>query len=142
MQASRRTWRIGQVQDVDVYFPIYRDTMEHRAASLVGQKLAAAQLIYGDSVQGALVDQADSGHGFLADLARSVIEDAQVADLSHLFRQVSVSGGNGDGNSEFIGATPSAPVCEVDEISAGAEAALGEPTAILIPASTRQMAMF
>ncbi|MCL5952183.1 MAG: DUF6094 domain-containing protein [Chloroflexi bacterium] len=142
MQASRRTWRIGQVQDVDVYFPIYRDTMEHRAASLVGQKLAAAQLIYGDSVQGALVDQADSGHGFLADLARSVIEDAQVADLSHLFRQVSVSGGNGDGNSEFIGATLAAPVSEVDEISAGAEAALEEPTAILIPASTRQMAMF
>jgi len=92
MQASRRTWRIGQVKDVDVHFVVYRDTMEHRAASLVGQKLAAAQLLYGDSVEGALIDQSDSGHGFLADLARSVIERAEVTDLNQLFRQVSLGG--------------------------------------------------
>jgi SNF2 family DNA or RNA helicase len=106
MQASRRTWRIGQTRDVDVHFPVYRDTMEHRAASLVGQKLAAAQLLYGDSVEGALVDQSDSGHGFLADLARSVIERADVSDLGYLFRQVSV-GGNDHANasSQFIGAS-------------------------------------
>jgi len=84
MQASRRTWRIGQVHNVDIHFAVYRDTMEHRAASLVGQKLAAAQLLYGDSVEGALIEQADSGHGFLADLARGVIEKSKVDDLSHL----------------------------------------------------------
>lgn len=59
MQVSRWTWRIGQTCDVDVHFAVYRDTMEHHAASLVGQKLAAAQLLYGDSVEGALVEQAD-----------------------------------------------------------------------------------
>ncbi len=140
MQASRRTWRIGQVHDVDVHFAVYRDTMEHRAASLVGQKLAAAQLIYGDSVQGALVDQADSGHGFLAELARSVIERSEVADLSHLFRQVSMAGGNGHATSEFIGAELSEESDDA-EISAGMQAALQEASMPLV-ISTRQMALF
>jgi hypothetical protein len=40
-------------------------------------------------------EQADSGHGFLADLARSVIQRSEVADLKHLFRQASRSNGNG-----------------------------------------------
>lgn len=142
MQASRRTWRIGQVQDVDVHFAVYHDTMEHRAASLVGQKLAAAQLIYGDSVQGALVDQADSGHGFLADLARSVIEDAQIPDLSQLFRQVSMAGGSDHSNSEYIGAALNAERDEMMKMGQGADAAMDEPSPLFIPASTRQMSLF
>ena len=144
MQASRRTWRIGQVNDVDVHFVVYRDTMEHRAASLVGQKLAAAQLLYGDSVEGALIEQSDSGHGFLADLARSVIEGAEVTDLNQLFRQVSLGGGNGHANagSEFIG-TP-LPELSVDasEIGLGADAALSQSHLRTIPTSTRQMVLF
>ncbi len=102
MQASRRTWRPGQTHNVDVYFAVYRNTMEHRAASLVGQKLAAAQLLYGDSVEGALVDQSDSGRGFLADLARSVIDKSEVPDLSHLFRQLTVGGGNESGANQYL----------------------------------------
>ncbi len=143
MQASRRTWRIGQTRDVDVHFPVYRDTMEHRAAILVGQKLAAAQLLYGDSVEGALVEQSDSGHGFLADLARSVIERADVSDLGCLFRQVSV-GGNGHANasSEFIGASLSATTIDANEIAVGSNAALSEPQVFVNSVSTRQMALF
>jgi hypothetical protein len=143
MQASRRTWRIGQTQDVDVHFVVYRDSMEHRAASLVGQKLAAAQLLYGDSVEGALVEQADSGHGFLADLARSVIEGADVPDLGSLFRQVSL-GGNGNGNAsrEFIGATLPVMTSETSELMAGSMAAMnGMPTLNQV-VSTKQMALF
>ncbi len=146
MQASRRTWHIGQTRDVDVHFAVYRDTMEHRAASLVGQKLAAAQLLYGDSVEGALVEQSDSGHGFLADLARSVIEGADVSDLGTLFRQVSL-GGNGTGASEFIGAslpalTADATEIDATEIDADSVAALSEPRVSVIPVDTRQMALF
>jgi SNF2 family DNA or RNA helicase len=141
MQASRRTWRIGQTRDVDVHFAVYRDTMEHRAASLVGQKLAAAQLLYGDSVEGALVEQSDSGHGFLADLARSVIEGADVPDLGSLFRQVSL-GGNGNATGEFIGSRLSALTTDASEIAAGSVAAISEPCVLANATSTRQMALF
>ena len=116
--------------------------MEHRAAILVGQKLAAAQLLYGDAVEGALVQQADSGRGFLADLARSVMDGAQVADLNHFFRQVSAGNGNRDGNAAFIGAAMPATSEEAVEMTRGIEAAMGEPSALAIPPSTRQMALF
>lgn len=142
MQASRRTWRIGQVNDVDVHFLVYRDTMEHRAASLVGQKLAAAQLLYGDSVEGALVDQADSGHGFLADLARSVIEGAHVTDLGKLFRQASRSIGHGHGESGFIGAVLPSGNRDEAEITAGVSEALQDSFALKAPTSARQISLF
>jgi hypothetical protein len=85
-QAARRTWRLGQVDDVVTYYAVYADTMEHRAMGLIAQKLAAALLLTGDEVGGALVEQTDSGHGFLADLSKSVISGAQIADLNSLFR--------------------------------------------------------
>lgn len=86
-QAARRTWRLGQVDDVKVFYAVYADTMEHRAMGLVAQKLAAALLLTGDVVEGALVQQTDSGRGFLADLAKSVINGSQIADLNALFRE-------------------------------------------------------
>ncbi|MFQ5343916.1 MAG: helicase-related protein, partial [Anaerolineae bacterium] len=60
-QASRRSWRLGQTEPVEVYFAVYADTMEHRAVAHVGAKVAAAQLLYGDDVAGALVEQAGAG---------------------------------------------------------------------------------
>ncbi len=101
-QAARRTWRLGQVDDVVVYYAVYADTMEHRAMGLVAQKLAAALLLTGDAVEGALVQQSDSGRGFLADLAKSVIERSQIADLNSLFRERSHENKQ---VSEFLGAT-------------------------------------
>jgi len=143
MQASRRTWRIGQTQDVDVHFVVYGDTMEHRAATLVGQKLAAAQLLYGDSVEGALVEQSDSGHGFLADLARSVIEGADVPDLGCLFRKISIGGsGHADERGEFIGSSLPTLATDATEILADTVAALSEPKVVANSASTHQMALF
>lgn len=142
MQASRRTWRIGQVNDVEVHFAVYHDTMEHRAAILVGQKLAAAQLLYGESVEGALIDQADSGHGFLADLARSVIEGAQVTDLGNLFRQVSHSNGNGHGEAEFIGAALPSNVRDETEIASGGSEAIQHSVTLTALTRARQIALF
>jgi len=110
----------------------------------VGQKLAAAQLLYGDSVEGALIDQSDSGHGFLADLARSVIERAEVTDLNQLFRQVSLGGGNGNGNTshEFIGSSLPALTTDASELAAGAVVAMNEMPKLQHSVSTKQMALF
>ena len=38
MQAARRSWRLGQTRPVEVYWPYYRDTMEHRAVALIGKQ--------------------------------------------------------------------------------------------------------
>jgi superfamily II DNA or RNA helicase len=86
-QASRRTWRLGQTEPVEVYFAVYADTMEHRAVAHVGRKVAAAQLLYGDDVAGALVDQAGVGGSFLEELAREVVANSEISDLGELFVQ-------------------------------------------------------
>ena len=100
-------------------------------------------MLYGDSVEGALVEQADSGHGFLADLARSVIEGADVPDLGSLFRQVSL-GGNGHSNAtnEFIGAMTMAKVMDESDLAAGGDEALGKSWVLQPLMSTRQMTLF
>ena len=84
-QASRRTWRLGQTQPVEIYFPIYAGTMEHRAVAHVGRKVAAAQLLYGDDIAGALVQEAGADYGFLESLAHEVIENAALPDLGEIF---------------------------------------------------------
>ena len=42
-QAARRAWRIGQPRDCYVYYLYYKDTMQHRAMSLMSKKMAAAR---------------------------------------------------------------------------------------------------
>ena len=55
-QACRRVWRLGQTKPVKVYYLCYADTLESKAYALIGQKIKAAQLLYGDEVSSALVD--------------------------------------------------------------------------------------
>jgi hypothetical protein len=82
-QAMRRVWRLGQARPVKVVFTVYADTMEARALRLMGQKMKAAQLLYGDEIGGAIVP--DDGENFLTELARSVLEDQPLPDLVSLF---------------------------------------------------------
>ena len=51
MQASRRSWRIGQEKDVQVYFFNYNDTLQHDAMHLIAAKMAASVRVNGDLVQ-------------------------------------------------------------------------------------------
>jgi hypothetical protein len=98
MQAARRTWRLGQTQPVAVWYVVYRGTMEYRAATLIGQKLAAAKLLYGDAVEGALIQTADVGRGLLTQLTRDAIDGAAVVDLHAYFRKAAHAG-NGNGHA-------------------------------------------
>ena len=98
MQAARRTWRLGQTQPVAVWYVVYRDTMEYRAATLIGQKLASAKLLYGDAVEGALIQTADVGRGLLTQLTRDAIDGAPVVDLHAYFRKAAHAG-NGNGHA-------------------------------------------
>ncbi len=42
-QASRRSWRIGQTEPVQVVFIAYRNTLQADALKLVGQKLQSSR---------------------------------------------------------------------------------------------------
>ena len=86
-QAMRRVWRLGQTKPVEVIWLSYRSTLEDLALSLMGKKLYAAQLLYGDEVGGAIVESDDGS--FLTELARAAMDKAQVEDLSQLFAGVS-----------------------------------------------------
>jgi hypothetical protein len=46
-QASRRSWRIGQVEQCKVLYFYYDKTMQSRAMTLMGRKLAAAEAVEG-----------------------------------------------------------------------------------------------
>ena len=73
-QAMRRVWRLGQTQAVKVVYAIYRNTMEEVALALMGQKLKAALLLYGDNAASAIAEEAAEDDGdFLAELAARVL---------------------------------------------------------------------
>jgi hypothetical protein len=82
-QAVRRVWRLGQTKPVKAIFSVYSDAMEARALALMGQKMKAAQLLYGDEVGGAIVEQDESD--ILMKLAREALESADLPDLQSLF---------------------------------------------------------
>ncbi|MBX3038567.1 MAG: hypothetical protein KF758_16775 [Anaerolineales bacterium] len=82
-QAVRRVWRLGQTKPVKAIFSVYSETMEANALALMGQKMKAAQLLYGDDVGGAIVEE-DEGD-ILMKLAREALESASLPDLQSLF---------------------------------------------------------
>jgi len=51
--------------------------------ALIGRKMRAAQLLYGDSVGGAIIPS-DEGD-FITELAREVLRGAELDDLQSLF---------------------------------------------------------
>jgi len=57
--------------------------MEAQALALMGRKMRAAQILYGDEVGGAIVPEEEGD--FLTQLARDVLEGAKLSDLQTLF---------------------------------------------------------
>ncbi|MAT45442.1 MAG: hypothetical protein CL609_24200 [Anaerolineaceae bacterium] len=82
-QSVRRVWRLGQTKPVKAIFSVYNTTMEATALALMGRKMKAAQLVYGDEVGGAIVPEEEGD--FLTQLARDVLDGAKLSDLQTLF---------------------------------------------------------
>ena len=57
--------------------------MESRALALIGAKMKAAQLLYGDNVGGAIVPEEEGD--ILMKLAREALDSADLPDLQSLF---------------------------------------------------------
>ncbi len=70
-------------------FPSYSDILEEDAVRLMGAKMKAAQLLYGDEVGGAIVP--DDGENFMTELARNVLEGRELPDIKALFAVPQVS---------------------------------------------------
>lgn len=73
-QASRRSWRINQNHDVQVYFLYYQDTVQEQALSLMATKLQAAMAIEGKFSQEGL-NAMSNNEDILTQIAASVTED-------------------------------------------------------------------
>lgn len=82
-QARRRVYRPGAPLPVHILFPAYENTLEERALSLIGQKMKAASLFYGDEVASALTEEDESD--FLNELVRSVLQKEELVRASGIF---------------------------------------------------------
>lgn len=70
-QAMRRVWRLGQQHAVTTTFLAYDAAVEAALLDLMGEKMKAAMLLYGDNAAGALVDSNGDD-----DLAREMVRRA------------------------------------------------------------------
>ena len=74
-QASRRSWRIGQRDDVKVMFMAYENTPQHKALELIGAKVAAANSLEGRlSGDDDLSSMADEDDNIQLALAKAILK--------------------------------------------------------------------
>lgn len=72
-QASRRSWRIGQKKDVDVYFLGYNDTAQMTCLELMAKKIAVSQSTSGDMPDSGLDILNQSGDSVEVALAKQLL---------------------------------------------------------------------
>lgn len=82
-QAMRRLYRPGATRPVTMYFPVYEGALEETALNLIGAKMKAAQMFYGDEVGGALVEEDDGD--LLNALVRQALGGVAVGRAESLF---------------------------------------------------------
>jgi SNF2 family DNA or RNA helicase len=74
-QASRRSWRIGQKEPVNVHHLYYKNTIQEKAITLNVKKLRAALLTEGELTDGKFLEQIEED-GLVA-LAKTIIDRAE-----------------------------------------------------------------
>lgn len=72
-QASRRSWRLSQTKDIEVYFMYYKDTIQAQALSLMATKLQASMAIEGKFSEEGLRAMSNN-EDLLTQIANSVVE--------------------------------------------------------------------
>lgn len=87
MQAARRSWRIGQTEDVEVYFSGYENTAQQVCLELMGKKIAVTQSTSGDMPDSGLDILNQSEDSVEMQLAKRLIDREQSAAMEqqHLF---------------------------------------------------------
>ena len=72
-QASRRSWRIGQTEPVQVVFMAYRNTLQADALQLVAKKLQSSLAVEGELPEDGLAAYGDDGDDLMLALARKIV---------------------------------------------------------------------
>jgi hypothetical protein len=72
-QASRRSWRLSQTHDIEVYFMYYKGTIQEQAIALMATKLQASMTIEGNFSEEGLRAMADN-EDILSKIASNVVE--------------------------------------------------------------------
>lgn len=80
MQASRRSWRLKQTNDVKVYTYVYRETIQEKALQHIARKIDAAMAMQGKFSEEGLRAMADSSDGMNA-LAKQLMKDEVLEEL-------------------------------------------------------------
>jgi hypothetical protein len=78
-QASRRSWRIGQRQDVRVKFVTYPSTMQETCLRLMGKKMLVALMMEG-KFSGEGLQSLDTDEDLMSAMARELVEKAGVGE--------------------------------------------------------------
>jgi hypothetical protein len=73
MQAARRSWRIGQVNDVEVVFLGYAESAQSRCLALMAEKIAVSQSTSGDIPESGLDSLNQRGDSIEMAMARDLI---------------------------------------------------------------------
>ena len=73
-QASRRSWRIGQRQPVQVVYMAYAGTIQADALQLVAKKLQSSLAVEGELPEGGLAAYGDTGDDLMLALARKIVD--------------------------------------------------------------------
>jgi hypothetical protein len=84
-QASKRSWRIGQTEPVEVTFFAYAGTMQATALGLVARKLRSALQLEGDRFDAGLAGADEGDDSLLALLARALRSGERPDDVERLF---------------------------------------------------------
>ena len=79
-QASRRSWRIGQTEPVQVVFMAYRNTLQADALKLVAKKLQSSLAVEGELPEDGLAAYGDDGDDLMLALARKIVAGEEDAD--------------------------------------------------------------
>lgn len=105
LQASRRSWRIGQMRPVRVYFAGYKDSMQMQALTLMSKKIRVAQQAKGSIADtGLSMLDDDEAASTMQALANALLD--QRRDRTHDTLTGSISSLAEDGSSGEFGADP------------------------------------
>ena len=92
-QASRRSWRIGQTQDVRVKFLCYENTMQSSCLRLMGKKLLVALTMEG-KFAGEGLQTLDRDEDMLSSMARELVERNGIGESADaVWRQLNAEHG-------------------------------------------------
>lgn len=79
-QASRRSWRLGQTNYVNVMFMAYKNTSQHKALELIGRKVNAANSLEGRLSNGDDLSGFSEDDNIQAALAKAILNKESVSN--------------------------------------------------------------